>query len=226
MNILEIALDLAGYSAGQFERTSVKTASPSLSSRDVMMLTGALAALAAIAVHVRSPFGPLSGDRPFLLLCATTAMASYPPAFARLWGKKVHKRDALLERLTREILDDDPRDAAAAKAWLSKWEDYASRSWTRQNTAQKSLLALKEAVAKRDGKEIPKLANKAFETITPGGLYIIHDFMVEDDRNSPHLAALWQLQHLAFTPTAKSLTPNWVSSILEDVGFNNIIFLN
>ena len=75
-------------------------------------------------------------------------MASYPPAFARLWGKKVHKRDALLERLTREILDDDPRDAAAAKAWLSKWEDYASRSWTRQNTAQKSLLALKEAVAK------------------------------------------------------------------------------
>jgi 2-polyprenyl-3-methyl-5-hydroxy-6-metoxy-1,4-benzoquinol methylase len=73
------------------------------------------------------------------------------------------------------------------------------------------------------GKEIPKLANKAFETITPGGLYIIHDFMVEDDRNSPHLAALWQLQHLAFTPTAKSLTPNWVSSILEDVGFNNII---
>ena len=75
-------------------------------------------------------------------------MAPYPPAFARLWGKKVHKRDALLERLTRELLDDDPRDAAAAKAWLSKWEDYASRSWTRQNTAQKSLLALKEAVAK------------------------------------------------------------------------------
>ena len=70
MNILEIALDLAGYSAGQFERTSVKTASPSLSSRDVMMLTGALAALAAIAVHVRSPFGPLSGDLPFLIaLC-------------------------------------------------------------------------------------------------------------------------------------------------------------
>ena len=47
--------------------------------------------------------------------------------------------------------------------------------------------------------------------------------MVENDRNGPHLAALWQLQHLAFTPTAKSLTPNWVSHILKDVGFTNII---
>ena len=37
--------------------------------------------------------------------------------------------------------------------------------------------------------------------------------MVEDDRNGPHLAALWQLQHLAFTPTAKSITPSWVSKV-------------
>ena len=72
-------------------------------------------------------------------------------------------------------------------------------------------------------KEIPRLANKAFNSINPGGFYIIHDFMVENDRNGPHLAALWQLQHLAFTPTAKSLTPNWVSHILKDVGFTNII---
>ena len=72
-------------------------------------------------------------------------------------------------------------------------------------------------------KEIPRLANKAFNAINSGGFYIIHDFMVENDRNGPHLAALWQLQHLAFTPTAKSLTPNWVSHILKDVGFTNII---
>ena len=72
-------------------------------------------------------------------------------------------------------------------------------------------------------KEIPTLANKAFNAINSGGFYIVHDFMVENDRNGPHLAALWQLQHLAFTPTAKSLTPNWVSHILKDVGFTNII---
>ena len=69
------------------------------------------------------------------------------------------------------------------------------------------------------GIEIPKLASKAFSVINSGGFYVVHDFMVEDDRNGPHLAALWQLQHLAFTPTAKSITPSWVSKVLKDQGF-------
>lgn len=72
------------------------------------------------------------------------------------------------------------------------------------------------------GEEIPKLVSKAFNTINSGGFYIIHDFMVEDDRNGPHLAALWQLQHLAFTPTAKSITPSWVTKAMKDEGFINI----
>ena len=72
------------------------------------------------------------------------------------------------------------------------------------------------------GEEIPKLANKAFNIVNSGGIYIVHDFMVEDNRNGPHLAALWQLQHLAFTPTAKSITPSWVSKIMEDAGFYKI----
>jgi SAM-dependent methyltransferase len=72
------------------------------------------------------------------------------------------------------------------------------------------------------GDEIPKLATKAFSVIKPGGIYIIHDFMVEDDRNGPHLAALWQLQHLAFTPTAKSITPSWVTKVMKDAGFSEI----
>ena len=41
------------------------------------------------------------------------------------------------------------------------------------------------------GEEIPKLANKAFNIMNSGGIYIVHDFMVEDNRNGPHLAALW-----------------------------------
>jgi len=72
------------------------------------------------------------------------------------------------------------------------------------------------------GIEIPKLASKAFSVINSGGFYVVHDFMVEDDRNGPHLAALWQLQHLAFTPTAKSITPSWVSKVLKEQGFINI----
>ena len=72
------------------------------------------------------------------------------------------------------------------------------------------------------GESIPELAQKAYSVMKPGGKYIVHDFMVEDDRSGPHLAALWQLQHLAFTPTAKSITPSFVSGIMQDAGFINI----
>ena len=69
---------------------------------------------------------------------------------------------------------------------------------------------------------IPQLAQEAYNVMNPGGLYIVHDFMVENDRSGPHLAALWQLQHLAFTPTAKSITPSYVTSIMKDAGFTSI----
>ena len=72
------------------------------------------------------------------------------------------------------------------------------------------------------GNDIPELARQAFKVINPGGIYIVHDFMVEDDRSGPHLAALWQLQHLAFTPAAKSITPNWVSEVIKEAGFSEI----
>ena len=72
------------------------------------------------------------------------------------------------------------------------------------------------------GKSIPELARQADRVMNPGGIYIVHDFMVENDRSGPHLAALWQLQHLAFTPTAKSITPSWVSGIMQDAGFLEI----
>ena len=72
------------------------------------------------------------------------------------------------------------------------------------------------------GKSIPELARQTYRVMNPGGIYIVHDFMVENDRSGPHLAALWQLQHLAFTPTAKSITPSWVSGIMQDAGFLEI----
>ena len=72
------------------------------------------------------------------------------------------------------------------------------------------------------GESIPELALQAYNIMKPGGKYIVHDFMVEDDRSGPHLAALWQLQHLAFTPNAKSITPSWVSGIMEGAGFIDI----
>ena len=51
---------------------------------------------------------------------------------------------------------------------------------------------------------------------------MVHDFMVDDDRTGPPMAALWQLQHMAFTPDAHSVTAGWLKDEMEKVGFVDI----
>jgi hypothetical protein len=43
--------------------------------------------------------------------------------------------------------------------------------------------------------------------------------MVEEDRRGPALAALWQLQHMAFTPDARSLSVGWLTEAGKKLGF-------
>lgn len=62
----------------------------------------------------------------------------------------------------------------------------------------------------------------AWDALEPGGRVIIHDFMVDDDRAGPPLAALWALQHLVFTPGAASLAPAMVKDLLSAQGFTEI----
>jgi SAM-dependent methyltransferase len=72
------------------------------------------------------------------------------------------------------------------------------------------------------GEAIPDLTRRAFSSLRDGGHFLVHDFIVDDDRTGPPLAALWQLQHLAFTPAAKSLTPTWLTGLMEGVGFTRV----
>ncbi len=69
------------------------------------------------------------------------------------------------------------------------------------------------------GGELPRLVQQAYDCLAPGGHFIVHDFMVEDDRTGPPMAALWQLQHMAFTPDARSVTPGWLKGHMLEVGF-------
>ncbi|MGM0585922.1 MAG: methyltransferase [Pseudomonadota bacterium] len=62
----------------------------------------------------------------------------------------------------------------------------------------------------------------AFRVLNPGGLVMIHDFVVESARTGPKLAALWQLQHTAFTPEARSLDDAWLESALGRAGFEEV----
>jgi len=72
------------------------------------------------------------------------------------------------------------------------------------------------------GEEVPRLIDYALECLEAGGSFMIHDFMVEDDRTGPPMAALWQLQHMAFTPEARSVTPDWLRTRLQEAGFVDI----
>lgn len=69
------------------------------------------------------------------------------------------------------------------------------------------------------GRSIPELMTRAFAALKPGGLLIVHDFMVDDDRSGPPLAALWALQHMVFTPRAASLTGAQVAAEMTKAGF-------
>lgn len=72
------------------------------------------------------------------------------------------------------------------------------------------------------GEAIPDLTRRAYASLNPGGHFLVHDFIVDDDRTGPTLAALWQLQHMAFTPAAKSMTPTWLEGVMAGVGFADI----
>ncbi|MDE0994623.1 MAG: methyltransferase [Rhodospirillales bacterium] len=72
------------------------------------------------------------------------------------------------------------------------------------------------------GVEVPRLVQYAFDSLVPGGKFLVHDFMVNDDRTGPVLAALWQLQHMAFTPDAHSVTAGWLKAEMKKVGFIDI----
>lgn len=72
------------------------------------------------------------------------------------------------------------------------------------------------------GGEVPRLVERAYECLAPDGTFMVHDFMVKDDRSGPALAALWQLQHMAFTPDAHSVTAGRLKAEMARVGFTDI----
>ena len=62
----------------------------------------------------------------------------------------------------------------------------------------------------------------AWTALRPGGRILVHGFVVDESREGPRLAALWQLQHTAFTPEARSLDDGWLKAALEGAGFTEV----
>ncbi len=69
------------------------------------------------------------------------------------------------------------------------------------------------------GDAIAPTIRRAWEALAPGGRIFLHDFMVNPERSGPKLAALWQLQHTAFNPGARSVDTAWALETVRAAGF-------
>lgn len=73
-----------------------------------------------------------------------------------------------------------------------------------------------------DGEQIGPLIGRAWNALKPGGLLVLHDFMLTEDRAGPSSAALFFLQYLAYQPGATSFTAGELRPHIEDAGFTEI----
>lgn len=69
---------------------------------------------------------------------------------------------------------------------------------------------------------VRELYRHAHQALCPGGIVLVHDFMVDDDLRGPRLPALWAFQHAAFTPGGIALTPAFVTECLRENGFEEV----
>lgn len=68
---------------------------------------------------------------------------------------------------------------------------------------------------------IGELIRKAHHVLSPGGLLMIHDFMLDDDRTGPTYAALWFTVFIS-NPEAISFTSTWLTEVTVEKGFGEI----
>lgn len=66
---------------------------------------------------------------------------------------------------------------------------------------------------------------KTFDALEPGGLLLVHEFILDDSRDGPLFPALFSLNMLVGTPDGKAYSDAELKTILNDVGFENVFRL-
>lgn len=69
---------------------------------------------------------------------------------------------------------------------------------------------------------VPTMYERAYGRLRPGGMLIVHSFMVDDSLEGPLLGALWSLQHVAVNADGLGLHPANVSAMMTKAGFADI----
>jgi O-methyltransferase domain/Dimerisation domain len=73
------------------------------------------------------------------------------------------------------------------------------------------------------GPDIRRLLERARDTLSPAGTVLVHDFMLDDDRQGPDLAALWFLQYVAVSADPVPLTRADVTALMTEIGLVDIV---
>lgn len=70
--------------------------------------------------------------------------------------------------------------------------------------------------------QVSALIERAAASLAPGGLLLMHDFMLDNDRQGPKSAALWLMFMLLNNRDAVALTPGHLEEAAKDAGFVDI----
>jgi hypothetical protein len=68
--------------------------------------------------------------------------------------------------------------------------------------------------------DVAILARRAMDTLPPGGLVLVHDFMVDNAHEGPPFAAWYLLGSIFDNPNAVCLTPSYVEGALREAGLD------
>jgi 2-hydroxy-4-(methylsulfanyl)butanoate S-methyltransferase len=68
--------------------------------------------------------------------------------------------------------------------------------------------------------DVRVLARRAMDALPPGGLVLVHDFMVDNAHEGPPFAAWYLLGSIFDNPRAVCLTPSYVEDVLRQIGFS------
>jgi ubiquinone/menaquinone biosynthesis C-methylase UbiE len=109
---------------------------------------------------------------------------------------------------------------AAAAGLRDRVRHVAENAITTDWSAEQDVVLMSYLWSAVGGNDIKELARRAYESLRPGGLGLVHDFMVDDAHVAPGFAALYLLSAVLDNPDAECLTPTFVEGALRDAGFD------
>lgn len=67
---------------------------------------------------------------------------------------------------------------------------------------------------------MPRMMRLAYEATGTGAMVIVHDFMLDEDRNGPREAAQFFLSYIAYRTDSASFNAKDVAAMMREAGFD------